>query len=156
MFRATTTKYVIAPECLIYDQHVHFIGNKSVYCMDLEYNLAVLPNLSFIQISPNMVTQASQLISTWSVIRLLGTRASFICVPSAFSEFQIASLFQIQIPVLLAQSRPPSHTSSIREVFPRSSYDRTRFRSSRNKLLVNRKNLLKFQAFCFPFGRRPY
>ena len=150
MFRATTTKYVIAPECLIYDQHVHFIGNKSVYCMDLEYNLAVLPNLSF-QISPNMVTQGSQPTSTWSVIRLLGRRAS-----SAFSQFQIASLFQIQIPVLLAQSRPPSHTSSIREVFPRSSYDRTRFRSSRNKLLVNRKNLLKFQAFCFPFGRRPY
>ena len=136
MFRATTTNYVIAPERLIYDQHVHFIGNVSVYCTDLEYILAVLPNLSF-QISPNMVTQASQPTSTWSVIRLLGTRASFICVPSAFSEFHIASLFQIQIPVLLAQSRPPSHTSSIREVFPRSSYDRTRFRSSRNKLLVN-------------------
>ena len=136
MFRATTTKYVIAPERLIYDQHVHFIGNMSVYCMDLEY-IAVLPNLSFIQISANMVTQASQLISTWSVIRLLGTRASFICAPTAFSEFQIACVFQIQIQVLLAQSRPPSHTSSIREVFPRSSYDRTRFRSSRNKLLVN-------------------
>ena len=103
MFRATTTKYVIAPECLIYDQHVHFIGNKSVYCMDLEYNLAVLPNLSF-QISPNMVTQASQLISTWSVIRLLGRRESFICAPTAFSEFQIACVFQIQIQVLLAQS----------------------------------------------------